>query len=61
VVEGTLVTRQDSGDWKTIEVGQSYYVPAGIVHETKNTGDKPARSYNGFIVEKGKPRVTPAP
>jgi quercetin dioxygenase-like cupin family protein len=61
VVEGTLVTRQDGGEWKTVEAGQSYYVPAGIVHETKNTGDKTARSYNGFIVEKGKPRATPAP
>jgi quercetin dioxygenase-like cupin family protein len=61
VVEGTLATRQDGGEWKTIEAGQSYYVPAGIVHETRNAGDKPARSYNGFIVEKGKPRATPAP
>jgi quercetin dioxygenase-like cupin family protein len=61
VVEGTLVTRQDGGEWKTVEAGQSYYVPAGVVHETKNTGEKTARSYNGFIVEKGKPRATPAP
>jgi quercetin dioxygenase-like cupin family protein len=61
VSEGTLVTRQDGAEWKTIEAGQSYYVPAGVVHETKNAGDKPARSYNGFIVEKGKPRANPAP
>ena len=59
VVEGTLVTRQDGGEWKTLEAGQSYYVPAGVVHETKNTGEKAARSYNGFIVDKGKPRATP--
>ncbi len=61
VVEGTLVTRQDGGEWKTIGTGQSYYVPAGIVHETKNMGDTTARTYNGFILEKGKPRATPAP
>jgi quercetin dioxygenase-like cupin family protein len=61
VVEGTLVTRQDGGEWKTLEAGQSYYVPAGVVHETRNTSEKPARSYNGFIVDKGKPRATPAP
>ena len=61
MVEGTLVTRQDGGEWKTVEAGQSYYVPAGVVHETKNSGEKTARSYNGFIVEKGKPRATPAP
>jgi quercetin dioxygenase-like cupin family protein len=60
VAEGTLVTRQDGGEWKTVAAGQSYYVPANIVHETKNIGDKPAKSYNAFVVEKGKPRATPA-
>jgi quercetin dioxygenase-like cupin family protein len=61
VVEGTLVTRQDGGEWKALTTGQSYYVPAGVVHETKNTGDTPAKAYNVFVVEKGKPRVAPAP
>jgi quercetin dioxygenase-like cupin family protein len=59
VVEGEVVTRQDGADWKTVKAGQSYYVPAGIVHETKNMGERTARTYNGFIVEKGKPRATP--
>src|SRR5258708_3206121 len=61
VVEGTVVTRQDGGDWKTVTAGQSYYVPAGVIHETKNTGERTARTYNGFIIEKGKPRATPVP
>jgi quercetin dioxygenase-like cupin family protein len=60
VIEGTLVTQQAEGEWKTVTAGQSYYVPAGIVHETKNVSDKPARTYNAFIIEKGKPRVIPA-
>jgi quercetin dioxygenase-like cupin family protein len=59
VVEGTLVTRQEGGEWKTVTSGQSYYVPGGAVHETKNEGNMPAKSYNAFIVEKGKPRATP--
>jgi len=59
VVEGVLVTRQAEGEWKTVAAGQSYYVPANIVHETKNIGDKPAKSYNAFVLEKGKPRATP--
>jgi quercetin dioxygenase-like cupin family protein len=59
VVEGEVVTRQDGADWKTVKAGQSYYVPAGIVHETKNVGERAAKTYNGFIVEKGKPRATP--
>lgn len=61
VVEGTLVTRQDGGEWKTVPAGQSYYVPGGIVHETKNTGNVTAKSYNAFITDKGKPRATPVP
>jgi quercetin dioxygenase-like cupin family protein len=61
VVEGAIVTQQAGGEWKTVTSGQSYYVPAGIVHETKNIGDQPARTYNAFVIEKGKPRATPAP
>ncbi len=61
VVEGAIVTQQTGGEWKTVTAGQSYHVPAGIVHETKNIGDKPARTYNAFVIEKGKPRATPAP
>src|SRR5262245_21946307 len=61
VLEGTLVTRQDGGEWKTVTAGQSYYVPGGVVHETKNEGNMTAKSYNAFITEKGKPRATPVP
>jgi mannose-6-phosphate isomerase-like protein (cupin superfamily) len=61
VVEGTVMTRQGEGDWRTVEAGQNYYVAAGIIHETKNAGDKPARTYNAWIAEKGKPLATPAP
>ena len=61
VVEGSVVTRQEGGEWKTVTAGQSYYVPAGVVHETRNTGERTARTYNGFIIEKGKPRATPVP
>ena len=60
VVEGAIVTQQAGGEWKTVTAGQSYYIPGGIVHETKNVGDKPARTYNAFVIEKGKPRVIPA-
>ncbi|MEH2528622.1 MULTISPECIES: cupin domain-containing protein [unclassified Bradyrhizobium] len=60
VVEGTIVTQQAGGEWKTVTAGESYYVPAWVVHETKNITDKPARTYNAFIIEKGKPRVIPA-
>ncbi len=43
VVEGAVVARQEEGDRKTVTAGQSYYVPAGVVHETKNTDDNSHR------------------
>jgi quercetin dioxygenase-like cupin family protein len=58
-MEGAVMTRQEGGEWKTVETGQSYYVPANIIHETKNVGTAAARTVNAFVVEKGKPRATP--
>jgi quercetin dioxygenase-like cupin family protein len=59
LMEGAVMTRQDGGEWKTVNVGESYYVPANIIHETKNVGTVPAKAVNAFVLEKGKPRVTP--
>jgi quercetin dioxygenase-like cupin family protein len=59
LMEGAVMTRQDGGEWKTVNAGQSYYVPANIIHETKNVGTVAARAVNAFVLEKGKPRVTP--
>jgi quercetin dioxygenase-like cupin family protein len=54
VLEGALLSRDDGGEWKTYNSGQSYHKVTGVVHETK-TGDRPAKSINIFVVEKGKP------
>ena len=59
LMEGAVMTRQDGGEWKTVNAGGSYYVPANIIHETKNVGTVPAKAVNAFVLEKGKPRVTP--
>ena len=58
LMEGAVMTRQDGGEWKTVSTGESYYVPANIIHETKNVGTVPAKAVNAFVLEKGKPRVT---
>src|SRR5712692_10361879 len=61
VAEGSVVTRQDGGEWKTVTAGQSYYVPSGVVHDSKKTRERTTRTYNGFIIEEAKPRATPVP
>jgi quercetin dioxygenase-like cupin family protein len=59
MMEGSVLTRQEGGEWKTVNAGQSYYVPANIIHETKNVGTVAAKAVNAFVLEKDKPRVTP--
>ena len=59
LLEGAVMTRQEGGEWKTVNAGESYYVPAHIIHETKNVGTVAAKAVNAFVLEKDKPRVTP--
>ena len=61
LVEGTVMTWREGGEWRTVNAGESFSVPANIVHETKNVGTGAAKAVNAFVLEKGKPRVTPAP
>jgi quercetin dioxygenase-like cupin family protein len=59
VLEGSVLSQDEGGEWKTYAAGQSYHKPTGLVHETKS-GDQPAKTLNVFVVEKGKPMVQPA-
>ena len=49
--------KQGDGEWKTYHAGQSWHVPAGIVHESKPASA--AKTINAFIVEIGKPLINP--
>jgi len=60
VMQGSFMVKQGSDDWKTYAVGQSWHVPAGVVHESKNAVDG-TKTMNFFIVEKGKPLIQPVP
>jgi quercetin dioxygenase-like cupin family protein len=61
LVEGTVMTWREGAEWRTVNAGESFSVPANIVHETKNVGTGAAKAVNAFVLQKGKPRVTPAP
>jgi quercetin dioxygenase-like cupin family protein len=58
VMAGAFMVKQGSEDWKTYTAGQSWHVPAGVVHESKSTVEG-TKTINCFIVEKGKPLVQP--
>src|SRR5947207_15762981 len=55
VVEGTLELLIDGQPPRTVKAGESFFVPAGVVHDGKNVGSGPAKVLATYIVEKGKP------
>jgi quercetin dioxygenase-like cupin family protein len=59
VLEGTLVLEIDGQPARTVNAGESFFVPAGVVHAGKNPGTGKAVVFATYIVEKGKPVATP--
>jgi quercetin dioxygenase-like cupin family protein len=60
VVEGTLELLIDGKPPRTVKAGESFFVPAGLVHDGRNVGSGPAKVLATYIVEKGKPVASPA-
>jgi len=44
---------------RVLKVGDSVYIPRGTVHRNQNLGEKPSRSVELMIVDKGKPLGVP--
>ena len=44
----------------TLKTGDHFFVPAGTIHEGKNSGNANAKVLVTYILEKGKPLATPA-
>ena len=44
-----------------LKAGDSYSIPAGVVHDAKVHGDKPLKVLGIYVVDKTKPLATPAP
>jgi quercetin dioxygenase-like cupin family protein len=59
VLEGSLTLKIDGQPDKQLKAGDSFEVPAGVVHEgcTRNGG----KVLNVMVIEKGKPLASPAP
>lgn len=61
VMEGQLELRIDGQAPRIVKAGETFFVPAGLVHDGVNTGAGKAKVLATYIVEKGKPVATPAP
>jgi quercetin dioxygenase-like cupin family protein len=59
VLEGALTLEVDGQPARTVKAGESFFIPAGVVHAGKNAGSGKAVVFATYIVEKGKPVATP--
>ena len=60
VMEGETQLLVDGQAPRTIKAGESFVVPAGVVHDARNEGKVPVQLVGVYVVEKGKPLATPA-
>ena len=54
VTTGTL-EYEVAGKWVTVKAGEVLFVPDGVVHAARNTGNVPAAELATYVLEKGKP------
>lgn len=58
VLEGTLQLEVAGQPTKTLKAGDSFFIPAGVVHAAKNVDKGSTKVLATYIVEKGKPVTT---
>ena len=56
--EGELLI--DGQEPRKLKAGDAFVVPAGTVHDARNTGTTTIRVLGVYVVEKGKPLASPA-
>lgn len=61
VLEGEGELLIDGAPPRKVKAGDAFVIPAGTIHDAKNTGSVPMKLVGVFVVEKGKPLATPAP
>jgi len=60
LLEGSLTVMVEGKPPLVVKPGESFFVPAGVVHDGKAEGTSPAKVLATYIVEKGKPLASPA-
>jgi quercetin dioxygenase-like cupin family protein len=59
LVQGTIVLQVDGKPPLTVTAGETFFTARGQVHNARNIGTTMARAVDTYIVDKGKPVVTP--
>lgn len=60
VIEGEAMLLVDGQPPRKVKAGESFVIPAGVVHDAHNDSNAPIKLVGVYIVEKGKPLATPA-
>ena len=60
MLEGTLQLEVAGQPPRTLNAGEVFFIPAGVVHDGKNTGSGALKVLATYVVEKGKPVASPA-
>ena len=61
VSEGEVDLLVDGQPPRTVKAGESFVVPAGVVHDAHNASNGTVKLIGVYVVEKGKPLATPSP
>jgi len=61
VIEGEATLLIDGQAPRTVKAGESFVIPAGVVHDAHNDSAAPIKLVGVYVVEKGKPLASPAP
>lgn len=61
VLEGEAELLVDGQPPRVVHAGESFVIPAGVIHDAHNASDKPVHLVGVYVVEKGKPLASPAP
>jgi quercetin dioxygenase-like cupin family protein len=61
VLEGESLLLVDGQPPRRIKAGETFIIPAGVIHDAHNDTAKPVKLVGVYVVEKGKPLASPAP
>jgi quercetin dioxygenase-like cupin family protein len=61
VLEGESLLLVDGQPPRRVKAGESFVIPAGVIHDAHNDSNAPVKLLGVYVVEKGKPLATPAP
>jgi quercetin dioxygenase-like cupin family protein len=61
VIEGTIVLMVDGNPPLALKAGDVFFTERGHIHNARNVGTTVARAVDTYVIDKGKPGITPAP